>query len=113
MQQISRRTTQTLTTVQQENSQDAASITAVLNQVRFHDCGGGKYELQALANIKTSVNLTADFAGSSFDFAGNTLNSWAPATGDEEYGLVTWTTACNDICDPNQIDLVIVHNHKH
>lgn len=94
--------TQTLTTVQQEDSTDSASIVAVLNQVQYTDDGcaslPGTYRLQAVADITTSVDITADYENSPLDFK-SSLTAWAAPANNSNDGQFTWSTECLDICD--------------
>lgn len=100
--------TQTLTTVQQEDSTDSASIVAVLNQVQYtdDDCSiDGTYRLQAVTDITTSVDITADHSKSPLDFQ-STVTKWtAPASGSN-IGQFTWSTECLDICGSQSAKLV-------
>lgn len=94
--------TQTLTTVQQEDSDDAASIVATLKQVQYTDDGcdiDGTYRLRATTDIATSVDITADHSKSPIDF--QTLRSgWNSAD-----KVFTWSTECLDICDSQSAKL--------
>ncbi len=88
-------TTQTLTTVQQEDSADDASITASLEQVQFtkDSCGGDTQRLAATANVLSSVDLNASFIDTPALFRDSGNTKW-----NNTNGLVTWSTACYDIC---------------
>jgi len=88
-------TTQTLTTVQQEDSADDASITAALEQVQFtkDSCDGDTQRLAATANVISSVDLNASFADTPQLFRDSGNTKW-----ENDNGLVTWSTACYDIC---------------
>lgn len=91
--------TQTLTTVQQEDSDDAASIAATLKQVQYTDDGcsiDGNYRLQATAGIETQVKIIADWTESP-SFFQSTKSGW-----NNETKLFTWSTECVDICGSQQ-----------
>lgn len=93
-------TTQTLTTVQQEDSADDASISAALEQVQFtrDGCGSPLQRLAATANIISSVTLTADFEDTPAFFRDSGNTNWVQNPNNTLDGLVTWSTACFDIC---------------
>ena len=93
-------TTQTLTTVQQEDSADDASISATLEQVQFtrDDCSGDLQRLAATANIISSVTLDSDFEATPAFFRDSGKTSWVQNPNNVQDGLVTWSTACFDIC---------------
>lgn len=94
--------TQTLTTVQQEDSDDAASIVATLKQVQYTDDGcaiDGTYRLRATTDIATSVDITADHSASPIDFQ-STLSGWNNVS-----KVFTWSTECLDICDSQSAKL--------
>lgn len=99
--------TQTLTTVQQEDSTDSASIEAVLNQVQYTDDGcdvSGTYRLQAITDVTTSVDIIADYSESPQDFLTSKTAWSAPPSGSNK-GQFTWSTDCLDICDSQSAKL--------
>ena len=108
-------TTQTLTTVQQEDSADDASITAALEQVQFtrDDCSGDLQRLAATANIISSVTLTSDFDATPAFFRDSGKTSWVQNANNVQDGLVTWSTACFDICGgaDAQLDTMLEETH--
>ena len=96
--------THTLTTVQQENSRDSASIEAVLNQVQYTDDGcdvSGTYRLQAVTDVTTTVDVTADYSESPNWFqSGNT--KWVAPVEPSNKGQFIWSTECVALCGSAQ-----------
>lgn len=108
-------TTQTLTTVQQEDSADDASINAMLEQVQFtkEGCGGDLQRLAATANIVSSVALQANFDATPAFFRDSGKTSWVQNANNVQDGLVTWSTACFDICGGADAQLAtMLENHE-
>ena len=85
--------TQTLTTVQQADAEDDASIEAILDKVRFTDdgcaAGSGEFRLEAVTKIDSAVQLEASGATKGiFDSDGTKY----------ENNAFTWSTVCADVC---------------
>lgn len=87
--------TQTLTTVQQADAKDDASIFATLDKVHYtgEDCNDGEYRLEAVTDIDTAVDLVATGAKTGiFDNDGTNYEDKA----------FTWSTACADVCNTQE-----------